>query len=196
MRTRLESAVLSRLSRADAFASLKRSRRPALWEALPNQSSQPLFDGQSQEPPIGLPTMSEFSQILADYQATGLSLKGHPLKFLRPTLNQQDVTPADQLWERPADRRIRVAGLVLNRQHPGTARGITFVTLEDETGTANLIIHPDVWSRFRVAARTASAFCVRGILQKESGVIHVVVDHLQDLSQAIAEGRYRSRDFR
>lgn len=196
MRVRLESAVLSRLSRADAFGSLKRSRRPALWEALPDQSSQPLFDGQSQESPIGLPAMSEFSQILADYQATGLSLKGHPLRFLRPTLDKQDVTPADQLWERPADRRVRVAGLVLNRQHPGTARGITFVTLEDETGTANLIIHPDVWSRFRVPARTASAFCVRGILQKESGVIHVVVDHLQDLSQAIAGGRYQSRDFR
>lgn len=196
MRVQLASAVLSRLSRADAFGSLRRSRRPALWEALPDQAPQPLFDGQWQESPAGLPVMSEFSQILADYQATGLSLKGHPLKFLRPTLDQQDVTPADQLWSRPADRRVRVAGLVLNRQHPGTARGITFVTLEDETGTANLIIHPDVWSRFRTAARTASAFCVRGLLQREAGVIHVVVDHLQDLSKAIAGGRYRSRDFR
>ncbi|NQV26590.1 MAG: error-prone DNA polymerase, partial [Rhodopirellula sp.] len=95
----------------------------------------------------------------------------------------------------PPDRRVYVAGIVLVRQHPGSARGITFVTIEDETGTANLVIHPDVWSRFRTVARTASALIARGILQNEAGVIHVVVDHLDDVSAIISGGRYRSRDF-
>jgi len=195
IRTRLSSSLLSRLSRADAFGSLQRARRSALWESLPDQSPQPLFDQLQPVPQTVLPAMSEFSQILADYRATGLSLKGHPLKYLRPVLDQQGVVLADELWKQPADRRVRVAGIVLNRQHPATARGVTFVTLEDETGTVNLVIQPDVWNRFRTVARSASAFCVRGILQKESGVIHVIADHLQDLSEAITGGRYRSRDF-
>ncbi len=196
LRTRLEAAVLSRLSRADVFQSLKLSRRPALWESLPDQSRQPLFDRQShEETPSTLPHMSDFAQIIADYGATGLSLKGHPLQAFRPLFQQQGIVAAKFLSRRPPDRKVRVAGIVLNRQHPGTARGITFMTLEDETGTANLVIHPDVWSRFRVVARTATALIARGMLQKEADVIHVIVDQLRDLSSSIAGGRYQSRDF-
>ena len=139
--------------------------------------------------------MSDLTQIIADYGSTGLSLKGHPLQFFRAEFEQQGITSAAALQNGEPDRRVRVAGIVLNRQHPGTARGITFMTLEDETGTANLIIHPDVWSRFRTTATTATALLVRGILQKESDVIHIIVDHLQNLSPAVAGGRYRSRDF-
>lgn len=195
-RTRLESSALSRLSRADAFRSLKLSGRPALWESLPDQQKQPLFDHQqSASVPSGLPRMSRMAEVLADYQATGLSLKGHPLESFRPMFNELGFTCAADLKHRPRDRRIRVAGIVLVRQHPGSARGITFATIEDETGTANLVIHPDVWNRFRTVARTASALTARGILQNEAGVIHVVVDHLDDASTIIAGGRYRSRDF-
>jgi error-prone DNA polymerase len=139
--------------------------------------------------------MSQVSQVIADYQATGLSLKGHPLESFRPRFEELGIVTNESLSRRPPDRRVRVAGIVLVRQHPGTARGITFATIEDETGTSNLVIHPDVWARFRTVARTSTALIARGLLQKESGVIHVVVDKLQDLSSAIAGGRYQSRDF-
>lgn len=197
MRTRLSTDVLSRLSRADAFRSLNLSRRPALWESLPDQQPQPLYDDQQQEQtPESLPNMSDFAQIIADYRATGLSLKGHPLGTFRRQFQEQGIISAASLELWPADRKVRVVGIVLNRQHPGTARGMTFMTLEDETGTANLVVHPGVWNRFRAIARTASALIARGMLQNESGVIHVVVDHLQDWSSAIAGPRYQSRDFR
>jgi error-prone DNA polymerase len=196
IRNRLESSAVSRLSRADAFRSLNLSGRAALWESLPDQQSQPLFDNQRSDAiPAGLPSMSKVAQILADYRATGLSLKGHPLESFRPKFNELGFTCAASLKNRPPDRRVHVAGIVLVRQHPGSARGITFATIEDETGTANLVIHPDVWSRFRTVARTASALIARGILQNEAGVIHVVVDHLDDVSAIISGGRYQSRDF-
>ncbi|MCH2201617.1 MAG: error-prone DNA polymerase [Fuerstiella sp.] len=196
IRTGLDASVLSRLSRADTFRSLNLSRRPALWKSLPNLYRQSLFDDQPQEEtPVSLPSMSKMTEILADYRTTGLSLKGHPLGSIRPKLQQFGVTPACSLKNRPPERRVYVAGIVLVRQHPGSARGITFVTIEDETGTANLVIHPNVWSRFRTVARAASALLARGILQNESGVIHVITDHLEDLSVAVQGGRYRSRDF-
>lgn len=195
-RAHLGAATLSRLSRADAFRSINLSRRPAMWESLPDQSRQPLFENLDEtDTPAALPRMSEFSQIIADYSATGMSLKGHPLQFLRPHFEEQGIVAAGTLKTHEPDRRVRVAGIVLNRQHPGTANGITFITLEDETGISNLVVRPNVWNRFRTVARTANALSVRGILQKESGVIHVIVDHLQDLSTLIAGGRYQSRDF-
>lgn len=195
-RTQLESSSLARLSRADSFRSLNLPARPALWEALPDQQSQHLFDNQrSEQTPENLPCMSSAQKVLSDYRATGLSLKGHPLESHRPKLNELGIVPAASLPHRCPDRRVRVAGIVLVRQHPGSARGITFVTIEDETGTANLVIHPDVWNRFRTVARTASALVARGRLQNEAGVIHIVVDYLDDASATIAAGRYQSRDF-
>lgn len=195
-RTRLHSTILSRFSRADVFRSLQLSRRPALWEALLDQTPQPLFNEQLRAaPPAGLPDMPEFAQIIADYRATGLSLKGHPLERFRARFQHARITTAEALENHEANRRVKVAGIVLNRQHPGTAQGITFMTLEDETGTANLIVYPNVWNVFRRIATTSTALIARGILQKESGVIHVMVDQFQDLSQSIAGGRYLSRNF-
>lgn len=196
LRTRLTAPDLSRLSRADTFRSLNLSSRPALWNSLPSQQTQPLLETQAaEETPSSLPDMSDMAQVLADYKATGLSLKGHPLQSFRDRFNELGLTSAAELKNRPPARRVYVAGIVLVRQHPGSARGITFATIEDETGTANLVIHPDVWSRFRTIARAATALIARGILQNEAGVIHVVVDHLSDLTTAVAGGRYRSRDF-
>ncbi|MGZ0166360.1 MAG: error-prone DNA polymerase [Planctomycetales bacterium] len=197
IRTRLDSSTLSRLSRADAFSSLNMSRRPALWNSMPDQQHQPLLDRKpDQEQLPSLPPMSEFTQIVADYRATGLSLKGHPLQAFRPQLQDCGIIPAKSLTNHEPNRRVRVAGIVLNRQHPGTARGVTFMTLEDETGTANLIVHPDVWNRFRTTARTATALIARGTLQAESQVIHIIVDDLQNLSAPLAGTRFPSRDFR
>jgi len=196
-RLRLEASILTRLSQADAFRSLDLSRRPAQWESLPDQKVHPLYDDQQQqETPTALPAMSDFAQVIADYRATSVSLKGHPLESFRQQLRELGVVASAQLKYCPADRKVRVAGIVLNRQHPGTANGITFMTLEDETGTANLVVHQNVWYRFRAIARTASALIVRGLLQKESDVIHVVVDQFEDWSSVVAAASFRSRDFR
>ena len=102
----------------------------------------------------------------------------------------------DIAWFRPDGRRVKVAGLVLLRQRPGTASGITFVTLEDETGFANLIVRPDVWERFHHVARTAQAMLVRGLLQRQGTIIHVLADKLEDLSSLLSDMNVPSRDFR
>src|SRR5690606_18455148 len=134
-------------------------------------------------------------QTLADYQTAGLTLRAHPISFHREALYGLGVVPAARLEQMENNGYVRVAGLVLVRQRPGTAKGITFVTLEDETGTANLIIRQDVWQRFYQAARTASALIAHGRLQRQEGVTHVLVARLEDLSQLLAGLRAKSRDF-
>jgi error-prone DNA polymerase len=196
-RTQFSSAVLSRLSKADAFRSLNLDRRQALWNSLPDQTEQPLYAGQvTVDDTVRLPVLRQHGQVIADYQTTGLSLRGHPLKAYRNMLRDRGVITTDELSTHPCNRRVRIAGLVLVRQHPGSANGITFVTLEDETGTSNLIIRPDVWNRFRQVARTSAALVARGILQREQNVIHVLTDHLEDLSVAVSKAKIASRDFR
>jgi error-prone DNA polymerase len=211
-RTRLSNAVLSRLSKADAFGSLALDRRNALWNSLPVQKVMPLFDGPDEtdgtpatndssrdrdpEPPVVLPAASPLSEVVSDYRATGLSLRDHPMKFLRPTLEKLRVAKASDLAILPVDRRVKVAGLTLMRQRPGTASGITFVTLEDETGFANLIVRPEVWERYHQAARTATALLAHGRLQRQENVIHVLVTRLDDLSNMLTELDSQSRDFR
>ena len=195
-RTRLSSSVLTKLSEADAFRSLKMNRRQALWNSLPNQKEQPLYDGQETDTAVHLPAMPPHEQVLADYKTVGLSLKGHPLKTYRSVLQTQGITPAEHLTPQRHGSRIRVAGLVLIRQHPDSANGVTFVTLEDETGTVNLIIRPDVWNRYRTIARTASVLIARGKLQHQYNVIHVLVDQLAEFTTTNHNISVKSRDFR
>lgn len=195
-RTRLSGAVLKRLSRADAFGSVGVSRRDALWKSLPEPSTPPLFAGiEDEEPAVDLPTMPPHDEVAADYHSTHLSLKGHPFQFVRDLLEQRGVVPARRLPWLPPDRRYQVAGLVLMRQRPSTAKGITFVTLEDETGTVNLIIRQAVWDRYRAAAFRAGVLLARGRLQREHEVIHILVDQLEDISTLLADVSVRSRDF-
>ncbi|MGE3316396.1 MAG: error-prone DNA polymerase [Planctomycetaceae bacterium] len=199
-RTGLSSAVLSKLSKADAFGSISMRRRQAHWQSLPSRQPLPLFDDDnvtkdSEEPPAQLPQPTPLSEVVADYRAVGLSLKDHPMKFLRPMLRRLRVLKAADLATHPPDRRVKVAGLVLLRQRPGTAKGITFVTIEDETGQANLIIHQQTWERHHQTARTASAMIAHGILQRQDSVIHIVVSRLQDLSRLLTDLQTPSRDF-
>ena len=195
-RTGLKAGVLSRLARADAFASLGLSRRQAEWDAAALREQSPLYDQTDAETSPDLPEMTPQQQVVADYQTGGLSLRRHPLAFLREDLTRQGIVAAHDLATVENDRRYRVAGLVLMRQRPSTAKGITFVTLEDETGQANLIIHPATWERFHRIARSSGAWIARGILQREQGIIHLVVDKLEDLAHQMAELSLRSRDFR
>jgi error-prone DNA polymerase len=195
----LSRAVLVRLSRADAFASLGLDRRGALWNALAQEATHrefPLFCQTDDDDCAELPRLSCAEEVFADYQTTGLSLRAHPVSFYRKQLQALDIVPNDQLATWPANRRVRVAGIVLLRQRPSTAKGITFVTLEDETGTANLVVRKDVWERFYEVARKAAAMIAHGRLERKHGVIHVVVHRLEDLSCRLADLNARSRDFR
>ncbi len=218
-RTRLSSAVLTRLSQADAFGSLTVGRRRALWKSLPAQDSPKskvqspksktatpssessdlgpwtLDFGLNEEPAVALPAASPLAEVVDDYRATGLSLKDHPMKFLRAGLERMGVAKASDLAILPIDRPVKVAGLTLMRQRPGTASGITFVTLEDETGFANLIVRPEVWERYHHAARTATAMLAHGRLQRQDNVIHILVNRLDDLTKRIADLGVSSRDF-
>lgn len=196
-RTALSGAVLQKLAQADAFRSLRLDRRSALWRSLPSREPFPLFDDVDEAGTTpALPAMGPLEEVLADYGSAGLSLRQHPMAFLRPRLDELGVQPASRLSELDVDCRLKVAGVVLLRQRPSTAKGITFVTLEDETGMLNLIIRQSVWERNRRVARSASVMLAHGRLQKEAGVIHVLVTRLEDLSAKLAELHAKSRDFR
>jgi error-prone DNA polymerase len=197
-RALLSQAVLSRLAAADAFGSLALDRRNALWQSLESEPELPLFAGQDDEASnesVDLPALSPAAEVRADYRAAGLSLRAHPISFLRADLDQLKVLRSEQLATWPVGRHVRVAGVVLMRQRPSTAKGITFVTLEDETGQANLIVRSDIWLRYHRAARTATAMIAHGKLERQGRMIHVVVNRIDDMSERIAELRVRSRDF-
>jgi error-prone DNA polymerase len=198
-RSGLLQGVVSRLAEADAFGSLGRDRRRSLWDALsqPRQRhSQPLLDRTDPpaDPAAELPVTTVQEEVVADYQTLGLTLRPHPVSFYRERLKELGATPAARLGELPDRRQVRVAGVIIMRQRPGTAKGITFVTLEDETGTANLVLHKPIWERFHKIARHSNAWFVRGRLESRHGVIHVVVQHLQDMHDELTH-LVSSRDF-
>lgn len=199
-RTKLSRPVLKQLAASDAFASLKINRRDALWKAMPSKTDMPLFQeisgAVSAEQNPELPELSAKDDVVLDYSTAGLSVKKHPVAFLRDQLTELKAITSADLAEHPVDRRVKVAGLVLMRQRPQTAAGITFVTLEDETGVANLVVYPNVWQRFRQVARFASVMMASGRLQREGDVIHVVCDRLDDVSDLLEKLRSNSRDFR
>jgi error-prone DNA polymerase len=199
-RARLGRATLELLADADAFGSLAVDRRAALWQAL-GQDRTPrnnvLFTGVvDDEPAVALPALTAPEQVFADYRATGLSLKGHPIGFCRADLDRLRVMPAAKLVELSHGQRIAVAGIVLLRQRPSTAKGITFVTLEDETGTANLVVRQTTWEQYYQVARRGPAWLARGVLERKDAVIHLLVHRLDDLSAALGGVQPKARDFR
>ena len=193
-RTSLGQATIEQLSRADAMASLKQERRVALWQALGQEKKpqhQPLFaDADTDDDQDALlPALASQEEVFADYLATGFSLRAHPISFYRQQLQDLHVSTATDLETKPNDCHLRVAGLVILRQRPSTAKGITFVTLEDETGTMNLIIKPPVWERYYQLVRTRPAWIAHGKLERRSGVTHVIVSRLEDLAERLGEHR-------
>ncbi|MEQ1902861.1 MAG: error-prone DNA polymerase [Pirellulaceae bacterium] len=202
VRTGLGQAAIAQLSEADAFASLNQDRREALWQALGQERrplEQPLFDGLTQEDDqfaALLPQLAAQDEVLADYRTIGLSLKAHPISFCRDQLNARKAVAAGDLRNLRNNQLTRVAGLVILRQRPSTAKGITFVTLEDETGTMNLLVKPHIWDRFFQICRTSRAWFVYGKLETRSGVTHIIADRLEDLNQTLKIPVIKSRDFR
>jgi len=209
--TGLGQAVIKRLADADAFGSLGTNRRQAVWQSLAQEKKPkplPLFEGAlDMEPaPPALPAMRLEEEVVADYRSAGLSLRAHPISFHRRELDRLGITPAARLPELANEAPVRVAGLVLLRQRPGTAKGITFVTLEDETGTVNLVVHQRTWDRYYRVARRAPAWIAHGHVQTTRddlaarghavAVIHVVVRRLEALAEGLGALEVKSRDFR
>jgi error-prone DNA polymerase len=200
-RTRLGQAQAAILADADAFGSLSQSRRQSLWNALgaeakPRQRS--LIDNlePGNEFAHALPAMDMEEEVYADYRATGFSLRSHPIAFQRERLRQWGVVPAGELCRITNNTRVKVAGLVLMRQRPSTANGITFVTIEDETGVANLVVRQAVWERFHAIVQNAQAWIAQGRLESKDSVVHVVVGRVEDLAARLPDCSLKSRDFR
>jgi error-prone DNA polymerase len=200
-RASLGRGAVKRLAEAGALASLEQNRRSALWQALdqtPRVEDLPLLAGlkERDSAPPKLPRLTPQEEVFADYQSSGLSLRAHPVSFFRSDLDALKVTPAEGLFDWPHGRSVKVAGIVLMRQRPGTAKGITFVTLEDETGIANLIVHMAVWKQYELAARRATALIATGRLERKDRVVHVIAGRLEDMRSRLDELRHHSRDFR
>lgn len=185
-RASIPIAALQSLAEADAFRSLGLDRRAALWRidglgGAAETTSLPLFAAiETPEPAVSLTPMCQGSEVVEDYRSTGLSLRRHPVSFLRAELDHRRVLPCARLTETRDGARVSVAGIVLMRQRPGSAKGVLFMTLEDETGIANLVIWPDRFERQRPLILSARMILCHGRLQREGHVIHVVSDRLED----------------
>ena len=193
LRSGLSSAVLERLADADAFRSLGLDRRQALWavrglDRVGDQDDLPLFvsrPGRDTEPDARLPPMPLGAHVVEDYRRLSLSLKAHPASFLRARLSARGILRSEALRSVKNGERVTVAGLVLVRQRPGTAGGVIFMTLEDETGVANIIVWPKIFERLRAIVLGARFVAVTGKLQSEQGVIHIVAERMNDLTSML-----------
>lgn len=183
----LAMGTLEKLADADCFRSIGLDRRQALWE-VSALSDNPigLFEGQpsesKNEPQLSLPFLTEAAHVVEDYSTTGLSLKAHPVSFVRTQLDNLQVVPTSKLNEMKNGDSIRVAGLITVRQRPGTAKGVLFVTIEDESGFANLVVWEKVFLKYRRDIIQARLLMVEGKLQIEGEVIHVIANRCFNLS--------------
>jgi error-prone DNA polymerase len=201
LRTALSPRVLERLADADAFGSLGLTRREALWAAKAlgrvgdRDDDLPLFASEggaaparivSREPDVRLPPMPIGEEVINDYRFLHLSLRAHPAQFLRPDLNARGIRQNETLRRVSSGTRVRISGLVTCRQRPGSANGVVFMTIEDESAVANVIVWPKIFERFRPVVLSARYVVITGRVQEESGVIHVVADRLEDLTHFLA----------
>ena len=193
-RAGLSPAIIERLAAADAFTSLALPRRQALWDArsLIAAPDLPLFahakarDEGAERQATRLPHMPLAEEVVADYQTQRLSLKAHPLAFLRASLGDRGFVCCADLRTRKFRAMVRVAGVVLIRQRPGTAKGVVFITLEDETGVANVVVWPDLKDKFRKAVMGGRLLEIRGRVERDDEVIHVIAAHIRDASADLA----------
>ncbi|MGA1801825.1 error-prone DNA polymerase [Rhizobium sp. HT1-10] len=205
LRSGLTKSDIEKLADADGFQSIGLSRREALWavRALDARSAAeklPLFDLADRadlqiEPDVILPAMLPGEEVIEDYRALSLSLKAHPVAFLRADFAQMGIVRNVDLLTVPSGRKLTIAGLVLVRQRPGSAKGVVFMTLEDETGVSNAIVWPKIFEKYRSIAMGARLVKVRGRLQSANGVIHVVADHLEDLTPSLGLLQREARRF-
>lgn len=193
-RVQLSVAQTEALATAGALGCFGITRREGLWAAGAAAAERPDrlpgVGSSSHIPP--LPGMSALELAAADVWATGVSPDSYPTQFLRETLDEMGIVPADQLLKVPDGTRVLVAGAVTHRQRPATAQGVTFMNLEDETGMVNVMCSRGVWARHRKLAQTASALVIRGIVQNATGAVTVAADRMSPIDLKV---RSRSRDF-
>jgi len=194
-RVQLSVPQTESLATAGAFGCFDVTRREALWSAGAAAAERP-----DRLPGVGsaftvptLPGMSDVELAAADVWATGVSPDSYPTQFLRADLDALGVTPADRLLSVPDGSRVLIAGAVTHRQRPATARGVTFMNLEDETGMVNVLCMPGLWLRYRKVAQSAPALLIRGRVQNASGAVTVVAEKMRPIALAVGS---RSRDFR
>ena len=192
-KTSLSIAVLERLAAADCFRSLDVDRRQALWKVrgLVSDAQLPLFevsntDALGQDHKVELPKMPLSEHVVADYQTHRLSLKAHPMSFLREDYSSRRIISARDLLKTRNGQYVQIAGVVLVRQKPGTAKGVVFMTLEDEGGVANIIVWSKMMQRYRKVVMRARLVLVKGIVQRQGAIIHVIARNLVDLSDDLA----------
>ncbi len=191
-RSGLDKASLERLADADGFGSIGLSRREALWavrglDVKTALCRDPLFESAEHtdlrpEPQARLPLMLPGEEVIEDYRHLSLSLKAHPVSFLREEFRSMGITRSVDLLNVRNGKRVTIGGIVLVRQRPGSAKGVIFITLEDETGVANAIIWPKLFEKYRSVVMGARLVKIRGRLQSQSGVIHTVVEHIEDMT--------------
>ncbi len=197
LRTRLPAAAFDMLAASDALGSLALARRPALWAAkgLPRAAPAPLFTAMGLEeadgaPPATLPVPPLSEEVVQDYETIRLSLKAHPMSFLRTHFGRLGVIPNDRINDQIEGKRVAVAGVVLVRQRPGSAKGVVFLTIEDETGIANIVVWPDVFKAYRGLVMGAKLILVKGRVQRAPDatepVIHIVAETVEDRTADLA----------
>jgi len=194
-RTDLPPAALERLAEADAFRGIRLDRRQALWQVKGLAGGVlPLFAAADAvgrprpelvEAPVPLVPMREGREVVEDYRSVGLSLRSHPVAFLRATLQARGIVTCADLAHVRDGRRVVVPGIVLVRQKPGSAKGVMFITIEDETGVANLILWPDRFIKQRSLVLSATMLACHGRVQREGEVVHMITDRLEDLSDLL-----------
>jgi error-prone DNA polymerase len=193
---KMSEAALEKLADADAFRSIGMDRRQALWEVTTKDRPLALYAGTPLKDPaeekIALPEMTLSEHVIQDYASTSLSLKAHPVSFIREQLDRLHVLSASALAGAKDGDHVKVAGLILVRQRPGTASGICFITIEDETGTANLVVFQKLFDKYRKEIIRSKLLMVEGKLQKEGEVVHVIVGSCYNFSRLL--GRLATSD--
>jgi error-prone DNA polymerase len=195
-RTTCDRINFRALASAGALASLAGNRHQSYWAALGVEEAWDLGDAPLLEPQPLLAKPTEGQDIVADYASIGLTLRRHPLALLREQLTRRRVMPAEQLANAPDEASVRVAGLVTHRQRPGSAKGVTFLTLEDETGQANIIVWKKLGEQQRRPLLRAHLMAVTGKIQRDGDVVQVLARNLEDYTALLGRLRTESRDFR
>jgi error-prone DNA polymerase len=199
LRAQLDTRTVNALAQADALASLSGHRRQQVWDASALQAAPALLRGAPvHEEALALEQAPEAEEITWDYAALGMTLRRHPLALLRPLLDKKQVLSAAVLYALPVDatgRRVRACGLVTVRQQPGTAKGIVFVTLEDETGSVNVIVRKTLRDSQRAPLLQSKLMAVYGEWQRVGEVRHLLAHLLRDVSHLLGPLATSSRDF-
>ena len=191
----LDKRDLKCLAAADALATLAGHRRQAYWDVAGIEQTTPLALASCHEMQPELLPLTEGENLAADYASFGLTLGRHPLALLRNELRAQRLVTAHELRSFPHGRLTRAAGLVISRQRPGTASGVTFMTLEDETGSINVVVWRDLAEKQRRELLGSHLLAVYGVLERQGEVTHLIAGHLKDLTPLLGNLVTQSRDF-